>query len=137
MKVKKLDIVLKTLFLPFLKDLGFELKKMKINGKYFYSEFTKASVTLLISLEPQEEHLDVIVLDNKARSLEQEQCNLDNAPRLKGLNSRFMPLVTSSEIKQNNEYFSGYEAEDSVERSLMQSAKSLKLILPYYLNELK
>ena len=125
--------IIKTAFVPFLKDLGFLMSETSISGRFYRASFLGRSHSIWVSFEPGDSILFVIVFgreDGKLSDIDDPM----KTPRLADLNRRYMASVTNEQRAENEIVFETIFAHDKDERLLLKSAKELRLVLPRYLH---
>jgi len=121
-------------FGPFLNELGFTPDEPSISGRYYRVSFTGAENTILVSYEPGDDALFVMVFGRKNGELSDID-DRTKTPRLGDLNSRYMATVTNEDRVENERAFEGIVIKDNEGRLLLKAAKELRLVLPTYLCE--
>lgn len=124
--------IVREAFSPFLKRLGFVMDEPSISGRSYRVSFVRSTHAVLVSFEPGDETLFVMVFSRTNGTLS----DIDDrvaTPRLADLNSRYMPAVTCDERTRNEEIFRSVAVNDKEERLLLKAAKELALVLPKYL----
>ena len=119
-------------FVPFLSELGFSVQPLHVSGRYYRASFIGSRYTLLITFEPGDEQVMVMLLENgddDLRSIDDPMKTL----RLSHLNARYMGQVTAESRSKNEAFFSTVEVNDAAARSLLKCAKDLRLVLPLHL----
>ncbi|MCS7062617.1 MAG: hypothetical protein NZM04_00980 [Methylacidiphilales bacterium] len=120
-------------FAPFLKQLGFVMDEPSISGRYYRVSFTGSAHAVLVSYEPGDEALFVMVFSRKNGELSDID-DRTKTPRLADLNSRYMAAITNEERAENERIFKSVAVNDKEERLLLKAAKELRLVLPKYLS---
>lgn len=119
-------------FAPFLSQLGFEMEKPTLSGRYYQASFIGCGHSVIVTYEPGDEALFVIVPSCRNGQFS----NIDDrgkTPRLADLNDRYMPTITKEERAENARLFEHIVANDKEERQLLKAALELCLVLPKYL----
>lgn len=119
-------------FPPFLSELGFRLQQPHLSGRYYRATFVGCEHTLIVSFEPGDNNLVVMLMPNGHDDLAAID-DREKTPRLADLNQRYMNDVTADEVKSNDAFFASIETRDFNERRLLKCAKELRLVLPRYL----
>ena len=123
---------MRSLFKPFLEQLGFAMQPVQMNGGHCYASFVDRRHTVHISLEHGDAQATVMVITNGVNDLR----SIDDpakTPRLSHLNVRYMEHVSAIERDRNEEFFGRHALRDDAERRLLKCAKDLRLVLPRYL----
>jgi hypothetical protein len=122
-------------FRPFLSDLGFTFQSTHLSGRYYRATFVEPQHTLVVTFEPGDEEVVVMLLTNGDDSLKAID---DSAitPRLGDLNARYMSETTARARKENNAYFGQFEQTDPAEKMLLKCAKDLRLVLLLHLGKI-
>ena len=119
-------------FNPFLSDLGLQPEQPHLSGRYHRARFIGKQHTLIVSFEPGDAYLSVMLVrndDDDLTAIDDPQ----KTPRLNDLNRAYMGDVTSSERAENESFFSSIKVEDRNEQVLVKCAKDLSLVLPRHL----
>jgi hypothetical protein len=119
-------------FLPFLKEMGFEMSKPDISGRLYSIDFKSSNHRVSVSYEPGDEVMFIIIFSVENGS----SSNIDDrskTPRLSDLNNLYMKNITLAQRAENDDYFKSITALDSAEHQLLKSAKELRLVLPQYI----
>ncbi|WP_256005053.1 hypothetical protein [Pedobacter deserti] len=126
----KIYIEIVRLFFSFLiNEFGFNQIKETENGNAFYDvEYRDGKRAISISYENVEDYLQVIVFMLKNGNLS-DYDDKTHTLHLSELNKIILPRIYKKEVEENNILFSKYEANDSLGRKLLKSAKELRLIL--------
>ena len=103
-----------------------------LSGRYYRVTFVGDLHTLLITFEPGDEQLIVMLLRNGDSDLKAID-DPAKTPRLSNLVARYLPAVTAQERAENETFFSQVKPRDSAEKSLLESAKDLRLVLPLHI----
>ena len=117
-------------FYSFLES-EFGLRKVNetIRGNVFYDvEYRDAKRAISISYENIEDHLEIVLFklsDGKMPDYDDKSQTL----HLNQLNKLLMKRIDITEIGSNMQYFSKYNAKNSLERKLLKGAKELRLCL--------
>lgn len=125
--------IVKQAYLPFMLSLGFAQNELSISGRAYHATFAGAKHVVIVSFEPGDDALIVIVRTREAGELSDIDDRL-KSPRLTDLSALYMPTVTSDERVANDLAFEGVETADKAEQSLVRSAKELRLVLPKLLH---
>lgn len=126
---------MRLMFEPFLEQLGFTIQPVHLSGRYYRASFISHRHTLIITFEPGDEYITVMLLTNGDADLR----SIDDptkTPRLSDLNARYMRFVTASERAENEEFFVQLEPRDRAESELIKCAKELRLVLRRHLASL-
>lgn len=126
------ESLMKSVFKPFLEQLGFVMQPVHVSGRYYRASFADRQHTLLITFEPGDEQATVMLLTNGDDDLRAIDDPV-RTPRLSHLNARYMGLVTASERAENEAFFGQLEPHDRAEHGLIKCAKDLRLVLPRHL----
>jgi len=119
-------------FTPFLRELRFLPRPVKISGRAYQAEFVGEKYTVSISFEPGDDYFLAMVIENGFNDPESID-NREKTPRLSDLNTRYMRLIDATEREANEAYFAHVAVRHSFERHLLKIAKELRLVLPHYL----
>lgn len=123
-----------TAFKPFLTNLGFLIENPSISGRFYRVSFRSHKHVVLVSYEPGDNALFVMVFNLKKGELS----DIDDrtiTPRLSDLNKQFMNIVTPEERQANNNFFQSIKVKDKEEEELLKAAKELRLVLPKYIGQ--
>ena len=115
-------------FNDFLAQYGFTFVEGKYSGRLYDVQFESVKYSLSISYEPGDDYLLVVLFTLKEGKLSDFDDRTQTF-RLGDLNAKFMPLISSDEINENNVYFSRYVATTPLEKQLLKSAKDLRLCM--------
>lgn len=121
-------------FCPFLSELGFTFQSAHLSGRYYRATFVESRYTLIVTFEPGDEEVIVMLLTNGDDSLKAIDDSA-KTPRLGDLNARYMSETTASARTENDAYFGQFERADPAEKILLESAKNLRLVLPLHLGK--
>jgi hypothetical protein len=124
--------LIKQAFCPFLGELGFKAEEPLLSGRYYRARFVGRQHTLVVSFEPGDDFLVVMLVTNDDDNLEAID-DPQKTPRLNDLNRMHMAGVTQLERMSNEGFFSSIEVEDRNEQALLKGAKDLRLVLPRHL----
>lgn len=119
-------------FAPFLKQLGFAQENPSVSGRFHEVRFTSSTHCVLVSYEPSDEQLFVMVFTRT----DDELSDVDDramTPRLSDLNRRYMATVAKEDRTENATFFDGIAVHDREAERLLEAAKDLRLVLPRYL----
>ena len=119
-------------FIPFMEDLYFVAQPTQISGRLYQTRFIGERYTLSVAFEPGDDYFLIMLLRNGADDLASID-DRNKTPRLSDLNTRYMPLIASSEREANDAFFSGISVNNPFERELLKFAKDLRLVLPKHL----
>lgn len=120
-------------FTPFLSELGFRAEPTHISGRHFRSNYVSKQHTLMISFEPGDNMLTVMLITNEANDLASMD-DRSKSPRLSDLNSRYMSCITASDRANNEAFFAKIEPRDENEYAVVKAAKELRLVLHHHIN---
>jgi hypothetical protein len=121
-------------FRPFLSDLGFVFQSVQLSGRYYRATFVEHQHTLIVTFEPGDEEVVVMLLTNGDDSLKAID-DPARTPRLGDLSARYMSATTPLARTENRAYFSQFEQTDPAEKMLLKCAKDLRLVLPLHLGK--
>jgi hypothetical protein len=129
----KIYIEIVKLFFSFLvNEFGFIQTKETENGNAFYDvEYKDVERVISISYENVEDYLQVIVFILKNGKLPDYDDKLYTL-HLGELNKIILSKIDKKDIEENNILFNEVEANNSLERKLLKSAKELRLILKHW-----
>jgi hypothetical protein len=123
--------IVETAFAPFLLELGFSADPVFLSGKYCAARFACGQRSLLISYEPGDDELLIVISERPLKSLP----DIDNrlaAPRLSDLNRAYGSLISVNERSANDARFGHVQTRNGAEKNLLNCAKQLRLVLPKY-----
>lgn len=129
---KRFESLVKEAFNPFLSELGLKPERQHLSGRYYRANFVGKQHTLVVSFEPGDAYLSVMLVQNDNDDLVAID-NPQKTPRLNDLNRWYMSDVTPSERANNEAYFSTIKVEGPSEQALLKCAKDLRLVLPRHL----
>lgn len=121
-------------FCPFLSELGFTFQSAHLSGRYYRATFVESRYTLIVTFEPGDEEVIVMLLTNGDDSLKAIDDSA-KTPRLGDLNARYMSETTVRARTENDVYFGQFERTDQAEKKLLKCAKDLRLVLPLHLGK--
>ena len=119
-------------FSPFLSEMDFKAEKPHVSGRYYRARFVGLHHSLVVSFEPGDAYLVVILISNDDDDLAAID-DPQKTPRLGDLNRMYMAEVTQKERESNEAFFSSIKVEDRNELALLNCAKDLRLVLPRHL----
>src|SRR4051794_1668497 len=105
--------IIETAYRPFLEEYGFKMGTADLSGKYYEVEFTGDRHVVSVSFEPGDHAFFIFVFSRRMDGL---LSSIDETPRLKDLNQRYMDLTTPSERHLNQEFFQNFRVHDEDER---------------------
>lgn len=132
MKGERFKILVEQAFNSYLIELGFKPEKPHLSGRYHRARFIGDNYTLIVSFEPCEAYITVMLVHNDDYDLSSID-DPQKTPRLSDLNRMYMREVTPAERSNNESFFSEIKIKDKHEQSLLKCAKELRLVLPRYL----
>jgi len=113
-------------------EFQFRLGKRMANGNVFYDvEYTDDKTKIIsISFETIENFLQVTLftMDNGMRS---DYDDSSKTFHLNQLNEQILSTLDKDEFEQNNEYFKNLETKNEIEKTILKSAKDLRLCLKH------
>lgn len=119
-------------FVPFLLDLGFSIQPIQVSGRYYRASFTNEAFTLLVTFEPGDNQIVIMLVSNGEDDLK----SIDDSrktPRLSDLNAKYMNEVSPESRLRSKERFGSILANDADERRLLKCAEELSLVLPLHM----